>query len=88
MQPLNCFYLHNTEAKEHESTDLVLNCDSTRSCGLEEFVWDDKDQMFWWDKPEGEDWGNLLVFDEKWDVKDRRYLFVDDHNNLGTTGDS
>lgn len=86
LQPLNCFYLHNQES-EHESTPLVLNCDDTQSCGLEEHVWDDKDQMFWWDLREDKEWGRIAVFNKGWDLSKVRWLTVDDNNNLKSTAD-
>lgn len=48
MQPEICLYMHHRESEEHESTPLALNCDLDSGCGLEEFVWDDKNQQFWW----------------------------------------
>lgn len=48
MQRDVCMYLHHRESEEHESTPLVLNCDD-QGCGLEEWVFDDKDQEFWYD---------------------------------------
>lgn len=41
-------YLHHRESEENESTPLVLNCDN-QGCGLEEWVFDDADQKFWYD---------------------------------------
>jgi len=40
--------MHHRESEEHESTPLVLNCDKEAGCGLEEWVWDDQNQQFWW----------------------------------------
>jgi len=39
--------MHHRESEENESTPLVLNCDNN-GCGLEEWVWDDEAQQFWW----------------------------------------
>ena len=65
MQPGNCFYLHNTES-EHTSTPMVLNC-VDGSCGLDEFTWDDKNEMFWWDKAADAEWGKVnLGWTDKW----------------------
>lgn len=48
MQSNVCMYLHHRESEEHESTPLVLNCASGDGCGLEEWVWDDQQQQFWY----------------------------------------
>ena len=85
LQPYNCFYLHNTES-ENESTPLVLNCDE-KGCGLEEFVWDDKNQMIWWDKPEGKEWGRLAFLSKTWNKADAQWLTVDSSNNLKIQSD-
>lgn len=47
MQEKVCLYMHHRESEENESTPLVLNCDE-KGCGLEEWVWDDFNQQFWW----------------------------------------
>lgn len=85
LQPYNCFYLHNTES-ENESTPLVLNCDE-KGCGLEEFVWDDKNQMIWWDKPADKEWGRLAFLSKSWNKADAQWLTVDSANNLKIQSD-
>lgn len=83
LQPSNCFYLKNLEA-EHESTPLVLDCDEN-GCGLDEYVVDDKNQMLWWDKPSGEEWGPIAVMFNEWDVNKRQWLTAGKDNKLTTT---
>ena len=78
LQPLNCFYLESVE-DEHGSTPLVLNCDDG-GCGLEEHVYDDKDQMFWWDANSNQEWGKIVLFNKDWDKTKPQYLaFGKDH---------
>jgi hypothetical protein len=78
LQPLNCFYLESVE-DEHGSTPLVLNCDDG-GCGLEEHVYDDKDQMFWWDANSNQEWGKIVLFNKDWDKTKPQYVsFGKDH---------
>ena len=79
LQPGNCFYLHNVES-EHTSTPMVLTC-VDGNCGLDEYTDDDKNQMFWWDRPADAEWGKIKL---NWTGK---WLASDDSNNLVTVDD-
>ena len=86
MQPLNCMYFELIHSDDG-STPMVLNCDD-QGCGLEEFVWDDKDQMFWWDATISQEWGKIIMFNKEWDKTKPVYLTYDPSTkDLKTTDD-
>jgi hypothetical protein len=75
MQPLNCMYFEYVHSVDG-STPLVLDCDEV-GCGLEEFVWDDKDQMFWWEAEGAQEWGKIVMFNKEWDKTKPQFLTFD-----------